>query len=117
MRGDDGAGAGRPQGFGQVPGDTFGPWKGDRLKPRREAQHSRAAATGHNHSMRILFLHGWQSVPGGVKPTYLSQHGHRVINPKLPDDDFEAAVRIAQAEYDRHRPDVVVGSSRAGTWP
>ena len=64
--------------------------------------------------MRILFLHGWQSVPGGVKPTYLAQHGHEIINPKLPDEDFEAAMRIAQAEYDRHRPAVVVGSSRGG---
>ena len=64
--------------------------------------------------MKILFLHGWQSVPGGVKPSYLAQHGHEVINPALPDEDFEAAVCIAQAEYDRHRPDVVVGSSRAG---
>ncbi len=64
--------------------------------------------------MKILFLHGWQSVPGGVKPTFLAQHGHEVINPKLPDEDFEEALRIAQAEYDRHRPDVVVGSSRGG---
>jgi hypothetical protein len=64
--------------------------------------------------MKTLFLHGWQSVPGGVKPTFLAQHGHEVINPKLPDEDFEEALRIAQAEYDRHRPDVVVGSSRAG---
>lgn len=64
--------------------------------------------------MKILFLHGWTSVPGGVKPTFLAQHGHEVINPKLPDEDFEEAVRIAQAEYDRHTPDVVVGSSRGG---
>ena len=64
--------------------------------------------------MKILFLHGWQSVPGGVKPSYLAQHGHKVLNPPLPDEDFEAAVRIAQAEYDRHRPDVVVGSSWGG---
>jgi alpha-beta hydrolase superfamily lysophospholipase len=64
--------------------------------------------------MKILFLHGWQSVPGGVKPSYLAQHGHEVINPKLPDEDFGAAMRIAQAEYDRHRPDVIVGSSRGG---
>lgn len=64
--------------------------------------------------MRILFLHGWQSVPGGVKPTYLAQHGHEVINPKLPDDDMEEAVHIAQAEFDQHRPQVVVGSSRGG---
>ena len=64
--------------------------------------------------MKILFLHGWQSVPGGVKPTYLKDHGHEVINPKLPDDDFAEAVRIAQAEFDKHRPQVVVGSSRGG---
>ena len=64
--------------------------------------------------MKVLFLHGWQSVPGGVKPTFLAQHGHEVINPKLPDEDFEEAVRIAQAEFDRHQPQVVVGSSRGG---
>ncbi len=64
--------------------------------------------------MKILFLHGWQSTPGGLKPTYLKDHGHEVLNPKLPDDDFDAAVRIAQAEFDLGKPDVVVGSSRGG---
>ena len=64
--------------------------------------------------MTILFLHGWTSVPGGVSPSYLATHGHTVINPKLPDEDFSEAVRIAQAEFDRHRPQVVVGSSRGG---
>jgi hypothetical protein len=64
--------------------------------------------------MKVLFLHGWQSVPGGVKPTYMAQHGHEVVNPKLPDEDFNEAVRIAQAEFDRHQPTVVVGSSRGG---
>lgn len=64
--------------------------------------------------MTILFLHGWQSVPGGVKPTYLKVHGHTVINPNLPDDDMQEAVRIAQAEFDKHQPQVVVGSSRGG---
>ncbi len=64
--------------------------------------------------MKILFLHGWESAPGGVKPTYLKGHGHEVLNPALPDDDFAEAVRIAQAEFDQHRPDVVVGSSRGG---
>lgn len=64
--------------------------------------------------MRILFLHGWRSVPGGVKPTYLEHHGHEVINPALPDEDFAEAVRIAQAEFDKHQPDVVIGSSRGG---
>jgi hypothetical protein len=64
--------------------------------------------------MKILFLHGWQSIPGGVKPTFLASHGHEVINPKLPDDDFDAALAIAQAEFDQHRPEVIVGSSRGG---
>jgi hypothetical protein len=49
-----------------------------------------------------------------VKPTYLAQHGHQVINPKLPDEDFEEAVRVAQADFDKHRPQAVVGSSRRG---
>jgi len=64
--------------------------------------------------MKILFLHGWHSIPGGVKPTYLIQHGHTVINPALDDDDFAAALRTAQAEFDTHQPDVIVGSSRGG---
>ena len=64
--------------------------------------------------MTILFLHGWNSVVGGRKPTFLKEAGHTVLNPSLPDDDFEESVRIAQAEYDEHNPDVVVGSSRGG---
>jgi hypothetical protein len=65
-------------------------------------------------TLKILFLHGWTSKPGGVKPTYLAEHGHDVINPALPDEDFVEAVRIAQAEFDHHHPDVIVGSSRGG---
>ena len=64
--------------------------------------------------MKILFLHGWTSTPGGKKPIFLAKNGYEVINPALPDDDFEETVRIAQAEYDQHQPDVVVGSSRGG---
>lgn len=64
--------------------------------------------------MRALFLHGWHSAPGGVKPTFLKHVGHDVLNPSLPDDDFDEAVRIAQAEFDQHGPDVIVGSSRGG---
>lgn len=64
--------------------------------------------------MTILFLHGWHSVPGGVKPTFLADRGHFVINPKLDDDDFAAALKTAQEAFERHRPDVVVGSSRGG---
>jgi hypothetical protein len=60
--------------------------------------------------MKILSLHGLNSTPGGIKPTYLKNHGHTVLNPRLPDDDFADAVWIAQVEFDRHHPDVVVGS-------
>ena len=63
--------------------------------------------------MKILFLHGWQSL-GGVKPTFLTEHGHEVINPKLPDEDFTEAVKIAQDEFEKHQPQMVVGSSRGG---
>ena len=48
--------------------------------------------------MTILFLHGWHSVVGGVKPTFLKNAGHEVINPALDDNDFDLAVRTAQAE-------------------
>ena len=64
--------------------------------------------------MKILFLHGWNSAVGGVKPTFLNDHGHEVINPALPDEDMAEAIRIAQAEFDKHQPQVIVGSSRGG---
>jgi len=66
------------------------------------------------HIVKILFLHGWTSVPVGRKLTHLSDHGHEVINPALSDDDFPESVRIAEAEYRVHQPDVIVGSSRGG---
>lgn len=64
--------------------------------------------------MKILFLHGWNSRPGGVKPQFLASNGLDVINPALDDDNFEAALAMAQEAYDRNQPDVVVGSSRGG---
>lgn len=64
--------------------------------------------------MKILYLHGWHSVPGGVKPTFLADNGLEIHDIELPDDDFDAALAIAQAAFDRLRPDKVVGSSRGG---
>lgn len=64
--------------------------------------------------MKILYLHGWNSVVGGVKPTYLRSHGHEVIERALDHEDFQAALQTAQAAFDQHQPDVVVGSTRGG---
>ncbi len=64
--------------------------------------------------MKILFLHGLESSPGGSKVKYLESLGHEVLNPALPREDFEASIDIAQKEYDKNNPDVVVGSSRGG---
>lgn len=64
--------------------------------------------------MRILFLHGWRSVVGGVKPTFLREAGHEVCNPALDHDHFDLAVRTAQTELERFAPEVIVGSSRGG---
>jgi len=64
--------------------------------------------------VKILYLHGWNSVVGGVKPTYLKSHGHEVIEPALDHEDFQVALQTAQAAFDLHQPEVVVGSSRGG---
>ena len=64
--------------------------------------------------MKILFLHGLESLPGGSKVEYLRGLGHDVLNPLLPKDDFEESVRIAQEEVDLEAPDLIVGSSRGG---
>jgi predicted esterase YcpF (UPF0227 family) len=64
--------------------------------------------------MKILFLHGWHSTPGGRKPTYLLDLGHQVANPALCPDDFAKACLAAQQAFDAQCPDVVVGSSRGG---
>jgi hypothetical protein len=41
------------------------------------------------------------------RPSWL-RHGHTVLNPFLPKDDFDEAVKIAQDEFDRHRHDVIL---------
>ncbi len=64
--------------------------------------------------VKILFISGWHSVPGAVKPSYLKEHGHEIINPALDDHNFAVALTTAQVEFDQHRPQVVVGSSRGG---
>jgi predicted esterase YcpF (UPF0227 family) len=64
--------------------------------------------------VKILYLHGWNSGVGGVKPSYLRSHGHDVHEPALDHEDFQRALDTAQAAFDQEQPDVVVGSSRGG---
>lgn len=64
--------------------------------------------------MKVLFLHGLESKPGGSKAQYLEGLGHTVFNPALPKHDFEESVYIAQEYIDNEAPDVIVGSSRGG---
>lgn len=63
---------------------------------------------------KVLFLHGLESQPGGVKPRFLKEKGYQVFNPQLPKSSFEESIKIAQDRIDKESPDVVVGSSRGG---
>lgn len=64
--------------------------------------------------MKILFLHGLESKPGGSKAQYLEGLGHTVFNPLLPRNSFEESIEIAQEYIDNESPEVIVGSSRGG---
>jgi hypothetical protein len=64
--------------------------------------------------VKLLYLHGFGSSPGGVKATFLKSHGHEVIEPELPDYKFRTCLGIAQTAFDKTKPDMVVGSSRGG---
>ena len=63
---------------------------------------------------KILYLHGYKSRPGGTKPTFMKSLGYEVINPSLPDDDFNESVQIARRCIKEDTPDMIVGSSRGG---
>lgn len=43
--------------------------------------------------MKILFLHGWTSVPGGRKPTFLASHGHTVLNYRTSEDEADGSMQ------------------------
>ena len=61
--------------------------------------HVSAAAETFRYNRRVFALPPW--------PEIFSQDAERK-------QDFAEAIRIAQAEFDELRPDVVVGSSRGG---
>ena len=62
----------------------------------------------------ILFLNGYGTRPGGIISTILRTHGHQVVEPDLPDDNFARSVSTSQRVFCRHQPEIVVGWSRGG---
>lgn len=64
--------------------------------------------------LKILFLHGQESKPGGKKATFLKGAGYEVLNPALPRECFATSIKVAQDVIDLELPDLVVGSSRGG---
>jgi len=64
--------------------------------------------------MKVLFLHGLGSKPGGTKAQALLNAGCEVFNPALPDEPFDIAVKVAQDLINTEKPQVIVGSSRGG---
>ncbi len=63
---------------------------------------------------KVLFLHGLESKPGGTKSIALKEAGYEVLNPALPKEPFDIAVKIAQDVINYEKPNVIVGSSRGG---
>jgi hypothetical protein len=63
--------------------------------------------------LRVLFLHGLESGPGGTKASLLARHFDCTTR-AMPTDDFEACVALQAEAAQRLRPDVVVGSSFGG---
>lgn len=64
--------------------------------------------------IKILFLHGLESTPGGSKPIALKAAGYQVFNPYLPKSSWEESLKVANQVFETESPDVVVGSSRGG---
>ena len=64
--------------------------------------------------MKILFLHGLESKPGGSKVKFLESKGYEVLNPLLPKWSWDESLANAQTLINSERPDLIIGSSRGG---
>ncbi|QDU80497.1 hypothetical protein Pla110_22270 [Polystyrenella longa] len=65
--------------------------------------------------MKILFLHEEKNDNVDVISTCLIAAGHEVLRRPLNDADVDLAINIAQQDYDRYRPNVVIGQHFGGT--
>lgn len=61
----------------------------------------------------IVFLHGFESGPGGTKARWLKER-YGAVTPTLDTTSLAAAVEGARAAIEAHRPALVVGSSFGG---
>jgi hypothetical protein len=65
--------------------------------------------------MRILYLHGIGDRLGGRLPRFLESLGWTVVEPELPNDNFDNCVQVAQRAFDECQPDLVLGYSMGGS--
>jgi pimeloyl-ACP methyl ester carboxylesterase len=62
---------------------------------------------------RILFLHGLESSPGGIKAVWLARRYDARV-PALQTSDWATARAQAEAAVREHEPDLIIGSSFGG---
>lgn len=63
--------------------------------------------------LRVLFVHGLMSSPGGRKARYLAER-FEALTPQMQTGDFPSCLEVQRAAIASHRPDVVVASSFGG---
>lgn len=62
---------------------------------------------------RVQFIHGLEGSPQGAKARLFARH-FPTSTPAMDTKDFEACVRVQEAEIGAFRPDVLIGSSFGG---
>lgn len=63
--------------------------------------------------LRVLFVHGLMSSPGGRKARYLAER-FEALTPQMETGDFPGCLETQRRAIESHRPDVIVGSSFGG---
>lgn len=63
--------------------------------------------------LRVLFVHGLMSSPGGRKARYLAER-FDCVTPQMETGDFPGCLETQRAAIAAHEPQVVVGSSFGG---
>jgi pimeloyl-ACP methyl ester carboxylesterase len=64
-------------------------------------------------AMRVLFVHGLESGPGGNKSRYLAER-FETLTPAMNTRDIASCVKVQSEALASFRPEVVVGSSFGG---